>query len=161
MTCLWFNGQAEEAGNFYVKTFLEGGHSGKLGSISRYSKAGAAAAHQAEGAVMTVVFELDGVAFMGLNGGPLFKFSGATSFIIECKTQEEIDFFWSKLSEGGQEGQCGWINYDRFGITWQVVPALLGEVMSGGDGAKAERVMKAMLAMKKIDIAALKAAAGE
>ena len=110
---------------------------------------------------MTVEFELDGSAFLGLNGGPMFKFSPATSFVISCKTQKEIDHFWAKLSEGGKEGQCGWIDYDKFGISWQVVPAALGEMMSDADPQKAESAMKAMLSMKKLDIAALAKAFGK
>jgi len=103
---------------------------------------------------MTVEFELDGNKFLGLNGGPLFKFSPATSFIVNCETQEEIDYFWAKLGEGGKDGQCGWIDHDKFGVSWQIVPAALGELMS--DPVKAEGAMKAMLSMKKLDLAALK-----
>ena len=110
--------------------------------------------------VMTISFELDGTSFFALNGGPLplFKFSPATSFVINCSTQKDIDYFWSKLADGGKEGQCGWIDYDKFGITWQVVPAKLGELLSNPNPAKAEKAVKAMLAMKKLDIAELEAA---
>jgi predicted 3-demethylubiquinone-9 3-methyltransferase (glyoxalase superfamily) len=159
-TCLWFEKQAEEAANFYVKVFSGvDGHSGKIGRMVRYSESSSKASGQPEGSVLTIEFELDGSKFIGLNGGPMFKFSGATSFIIDCKTQEEVDYFWAKLGEGGQTGQCGWINYDKFGLTWQVVPAVLDELLSDPDKEKAERAMKAMLEMTKLDIAALKKAA--
>jgi predicted 3-demethylubiquinone-9 3-methyltransferase (glyoxalase superfamily) len=152
-TCLWFDTQAEDAADFYVKVFTEGGRKAKIGKIVRYGAAAAKVAGRPEGSVLTVEFELDGNSFLGLNGGPIFKFSQATSFIISCKTQEEIDHFWNKLSKGGKEGQCGWIDRDKFGISWQVVPSNLGELISK------ENAMKAMLAMKKLDIAALKKAA--
>src|SRR5580658_102034 len=132
-TCLWFDQQAEEAANFYVKIFTEGGHNGKIGKIARYEESAAKVSGQPKGSVMTVEFELDGNRFLGLNGGPMFKFSVATSFIINCATQEEIDHFWSKLGEGGKEGRCGWIDNDKFGVTWQVVPTIFGELMSEGD----------------------------
>ncbi len=109
---------------------------------------------------MTVEFELDGNRFLGLNGGPLFKFSPATSFIVSCETQEEIDYFWAKLGEGGKDGQCGWIDNDKFGVSWQIVPTVLGELVSDPDPVKAESTMKAMLSMKKLDLVALKKAAG-
>ncbi|MGE5446672.1 MAG: VOC family protein [Ignavibacteriales bacterium] len=157
-TCLWFNKEAEEAANFYVKVFSEGGRSAKIGKIARYGEAGAEVSGQPKGMVMTIEFELDGNQFLGLNSGPLFKFSLATSFIVNCKTQEEVDYFWAKLGEGGKEGQCGWIDYDKFGVSWQIVPTVLGELMSDPDPAKSERVMKAMLKMKKIDVAGLKQA---
>jgi len=152
--CLWFDRQAEEAANVYVRVFAEGGRNAKIGKIARYGESGAKASGQRKGTVMTVEFELDGNKFLGLNGGPLFKFSPATSFIVNCETQEEIDYFWAKLSEGGKEGQCGWIDYDKFGVSWQIVPTVLGELMS--DPVKAEGAMKAMLSMKKLDLAALK-----
>ncbi len=157
-TCLWFDKEAEEAANFYVKAFFEGGRSAKMGKIARYGEVGANVSGQSKGTVMTIEFELDGNEFLGLNGGPLFKFSPATSFIVNCKTQEEVNYFWTKLGEGGKEGKCGWIDYDKFGVSWQIVPTVLGEFMSDPDPAKAERVMKAMLKMKKIDIAGLKQA---
>jgi predicted 3-demethylubiquinone-9 3-methyltransferase (glyoxalase superfamily) len=159
-TCLWFDRQAEEAANFYVRVFAEGGRSAKIGKIARYGEAGAKASGQPKGTAMTVEFELDGNPFLGLNGGPLFKFSPATSFVVNCETQAEIDYFWAKLGEGGKTGQCGWIDYDRFGVSWQIVPTLLGELMSDPDPAKAESTMKAMLSMTKLDLAALKKAAG-
>lgn len=157
-TCLWFDKEAEQAANFYVKVFSEGGRSAKIGKIARYGESGAKVSGQSKGTVMTIEFELDGNKFLALNGGPLFKFSPATSFIVNCKTQEEVDYFWAKLGEGGKEGQCGWIDYDKFGVSWQIVPTVLGELMSDPDPAKSERVMKAMLKMKKIDVAGLKQA---
>jgi predicted 3-demethylubiquinone-9 3-methyltransferase (glyoxalase superfamily) len=111
---------------------------------------------QLECTVMTIEFELDGNQFLGLNGSPLFKFSPAIFSIIKYNTQEEINYFWTELGEGGKEGQCGWIDYDKFGVSWQIVPTVLGELMSEPDPGKSERVMKAMLKMKKIDIAGLK-----
>ena len=157
-TCLWFDTQAEEAANFYVSVFAEGGRSAKIGKVARYGEAGANVSGQRKGTVMTVEFELDGHDFLGLNGGPLFKFSPATSFVVSCETQEEIDYFWAKLGEGGKTGQCGWIDYDRFGVSWQIVPTLLGELVSDPDPAKAESAMKAMLTMTKLDLSALKQA---
>jgi predicted 3-demethylubiquinone-9 3-methyltransferase (glyoxalase superfamily) len=155
-TCLWFDTQAEEAANFYVRVFAEGGRSAKIGKIARYGEAGAKVSGQRKGTVMTVEFELDGDQFLGLNGGPLFKFSPATSFVVNCETQQEIDYFWARLGEGGKTGQCGWIDYDKFGVSWQIVPTVLGDLMS--DPAKAERAMKTMLSMTKLDLAALKKA---
>jgi predicted 3-demethylubiquinone-9 3-methyltransferase (glyoxalase superfamily) len=160
-TCLWFDKQAEEAANFYVRVFAEGGRSAKIGKIARYGGSGAKVSGQRQGTVMTVEFELDGNKFLGLNGGPLFKFSPATSFIVNCETQEEIDYFWVKLGEGGKDGQCGWIDYDKFGVSWQIVPTVLGELLSDPDPVKAESTMKAMLSMKKLDIVALKKASGK
>ena len=157
-TCLWFDKEAEEAANFYVRVFSEGGRSAKIGKVARYGEAGAEASGQPKGAVMTVEFELDGNKFLGLNGGPHFKFTPAVSFIVNCKKQEEIDHFWRSLGEGGKEGQCGWIDRDKFGASWQIVPAVLGELMSNPDKSKSERVMKALLAMKKLDIETLKRA---
>jgi len=157
-TCLWFDRQAEEAANFYVKIFTEGGRSAKIGKIARYGEAAAKVSGQPQGSAMTVEFELDGSAFLGLNGGPMFKFSIATSFMINCATQQEVDYFWSRLSEGGKEGRCGWIDYDKFGVTWQVVPTVLRELMTDADPSKIERNVQAMLSMTKLDIAALKKA---
>ncbi len=157
-TCLWFDTQAEEAANFYVKVFKGGGRSAKIGTIARYGEAGEKASRQPKGSAMTVSFELDGNEFLALNGGPLFKFNPAISFIVNCKTQDEVDYFWDKLGEGGQEGQCGWIDYDKFGASWQIVPTVLGELMSDPDPVKSERVMKAMLTMNKLDIARLRQA---
>ena len=153
--CLWFDGKAEEAARLYVSLFKNS----RIGNIARYGDAGSDASGQPEGDVMTVEFELDGQKFLGLNGGPEFKFSEAVSFIINCDSQEEVDRFWTKLTEnGGVESQCGWLK-DKFGVSWQVTPTVLTELMKSKDRTKAERVMKAMLQMKKIDIATLKKAA--
>lgn len=160
-TCLWFDRQAEEAANFYVKVFTEAGRNAKIGKIARFGEAAAKVSGQPKGLVMTVEFELDGSAFLGLNGGPMFKPSIATSFMVSCATQEEVDYFWSRLGEGGKPGQCGWIDYDKFGVTWQVVPTVLRELMADSDPLKAERAMQAVISMTKPDIAALKKAAGE
>jgi predicted 3-demethylubiquinone-9 3-methyltransferase (glyoxalase superfamily) len=157
-TCLWFDGEAEEAANFYVRVFSEGGRSAKVGKVARYGEAGAEASGQPKDTVMTVEFELDGNTFLGLNGGPHFKFTPAVSFIVNCKTQKEIDYFWRRLGEGGKEGQCGWIDRDKFGVSWQVVPGILNELVSSANKSKSERVMRALLAMKKLDIEALKRA---
>ncbi|HKO45530.1 MAG TPA: VOC family protein [Pyrinomonadaceae bacterium] len=156
--CLWFDGKAEEAAKFYVSVFKNS----KINNIARYGDAGSEVSGQPEGSVMTVEFELDGQEFLGLNGGPNFKFTEAVSFIINCDSQEEVDRFWTTLTEnGGAESQCGWLK-DKFGLSWQVTPTVLTELMKSKDRAKAERVMKAMLQMKKIDIATLeKAARGE
>jgi len=159
--CLWFDKQAEEAANFYVRVFAEGGRSVKIGKVARYGESGAKVSGQRKGTVMTVEFELDGNKFLGLNGGPLFKFSPATSFIVNCETQEDIDYFWAKLGEGGKDGQCGWIDSDRFGVSWQIVPTGLGELISDPDPVIAESTMNAMLSMKKLDLAALKKASGK
>jgi predicted 3-demethylubiquinone-9 3-methyltransferase (glyoxalase superfamily) len=153
--CLWFDGTAEQAANFYVSLFKNS----KIGDVSRYGDAGSDVSGQPEGSVMTVEFEIDGQEFMGLNGGPLFKFTEAVSFVINCDSQEEVDRFWEKLTaNGGAESQCGWLK-DKYGLSWQVVPTVLNELLKDKDRAKAERVMKAMLQMKKIDIATLKKAA--
>lgn len=159
--CLWFDKQAEEAANFYVRVFAEGGRSAKIGKVARYGESGAKVSGQRKGTVMTVEFELDGNKFLGLNGGPLFKFSPATSFIVNCETQEDIDYFWAKLGEGGKDGQCGWIDSDRFGVSWQIVPTVLGELISDPDPVIAESTMNAMLSMKKLDLATLKKASGK
>jgi len=126
-TCLWFDKQAEEAAKFYVNMFAKGGRKAKIGKIARYSDSAAKVSGQPKGSVMTVEFDLDGSSFLGLNGGLIFKFSSATSFIISCETQKEIDYFWAQLSAGGREGQCGWIDHDKFGISWQVVPKVLAK----------------------------------
>jgi predicted 3-demethylubiquinone-9 3-methyltransferase (glyoxalase superfamily) len=151
--CLWFDGQAEEAANFYTSIF----RSSRIGSVTRYDEEGARVSGQPQGSVMTVDFVLDGQAFVALNGGPLFKFTEAMSLVVNCETQAEVDAFWTKLSAGGQEVQCGWLR-DRFGVSWQIVPTVLPEMLRDKDPAKAKRVMAAMLKMKKIDIAALKSA---
>jgi predicted 3-demethylubiquinone-9 3-methyltransferase (glyoxalase superfamily) len=149
---LWFDNQAEEAANFYVSIFKNS----KIVKIARYGEAGPGP----KGSAMTVVFQLNGQEFIALNGGPHFKFTEAVSFSVDCKTQEEVDEFWEKLSAGGEEGQCGWLK-DKYGLSWQVNPAVLGELLSDPDPQKSKRVMEAMLKMKKIDIKALKQAAGQ
>ena len=149
--CLWFDDQAEAAVNFYVSIFKNS----RVGSVSRYDEQGAKVSGRPRGSVMTVEFELDGQPFVALNGGPLFKFTEAISLVVNCETQAEVDAFWTKLSTGGQEVQCGWLK-DRFGLSWQIVPTVLPEMLRDKDPQKASRVMAAMLSMKKIDIAALK-----
>ncbi len=147
---LWFDSNAEEAANFYVSIFKNS----KVGHISRYGEAGPGP----RGSVMVVTFELDGQELMALNGGPQFKFSEAISLVVNCKNQEEVDYYWERLSAGGQKVECGWLK-DKFGLSWQVVPTILGELLADKDPQKLERVMKAMLQMKKIDVAGLKRAA--
>jgi predicted 3-demethylubiquinone-9 3-methyltransferase (glyoxalase superfamily) len=151
--CLWFDDQAEEAVKFYVSIFKNS----KIGRVTRYDDVGAKAAGRPKGSVMTVAFELDGQEFMALNGGPLFKFTEAISLVVNCATQAEVDHYWSKLSAGGQEVQCGWLK-DRFGLSWQIVPTILPEMLQDKDPEKSKRVMAAMLKMIKLDIAALKKA---
>ena len=146
---LWFNDQAEEAMNFYTAIFKNS----KISSVSRYGEGGPGQ----PGSVMTATFELDGQEFMALNGGPLFTFTEAISFFVNCETQAEVDELWEKLTEGGEESQCGWLK-DKFGLSWQIVPSVLGALLSDPDAEKAGRVMNAMLQMKKIDIAGLRAA---
>jgi len=150
--CLWFDDQAEEAVNFYVSLF----RNSKIMNITRYGEAGAQASGRPEGSVMTVTFQLNGQEFMALNGGPVFTFTEAISFIVKCETQEELDGLWQQLSEGGDEQaqQCGWLK-DRYGLSWQIVPTVLDEMMQDSDPNKVEQVMKALLSMKKIDIATL------
>jgi predicted 3-demethylubiquinone-9 3-methyltransferase (glyoxalase superfamily) len=154
MPCLWFDTQAEAAANHYVSIF----ENSKLGSITRYGKDGHEIHGKPAGSVMTVEFEIAGTKFLALNGGPEFKFDEAISFQIFCETEAEVDYFWSKLSQGGRDGPCGWLK-DKFGLSWQVVPAILPELLKDPNPAKAEGVMKAMLQMRKIDIAVLKQAA--
>jgi predicted 3-demethylubiquinone-9 3-methyltransferase (glyoxalase superfamily) len=150
---LWFDDQAEEAAKFYVSIFKNS----KIVSVNRYDEEGAKAAGRPKGSVMTVAFELDGQEFTALNGGPIFKFTEAISFVVHCETQNEVDHFWQKLTAGGQEVQCGWLK-DRFGVSWQVVPNALIEMLQDKDPQKSKRVMAAMLKMKKIDIDGLKKA---
>jgi predicted 3-demethylubiquinone-9 3-methyltransferase (glyoxalase superfamily) len=150
---LWFDHKAEEAANFYIFIFKNS----KILSITRYGEVAAKAAGRPKGSVMTVVFELEGQEFIALNGGPVFTFSPAISFVVNCKTQKEVDELWEKLSEGGQKGQCGWLK-DKYGVSWQIVPTVLGEMMQDKDPKKSEKVMKAMLQMDKIDIKTLKQA---
>ena len=153
--CLWFDTQAEEAARFYTGIFKNS----KIGTISRYSEAGHEVHGRAAGTVMTVDFELNGQKFTALNGGPHFKFNEAISFQIMCKDQEEVDFYWNKLSQGGDPSaqQCGWLK-DKFGLSWQVVPTALLEMMTDPDQEKADRTMEAMLQMKKLDLAELERA---
>lgn len=146
---LWFDANAEEAMQFYTSIFKNS----KITGISRYGDAGPGP----KGTVMVGSFELDGQAFMALNGGPQFKFSPAISFVVDCKTQQEVDELWEKLSEGGRKDQCGWLQ-DKFGVSWQIVPTILGELMQDKDPEKSQRVMKAMLGMNKLDIEGLKRA---
>ena len=146
---LWFDNQAEEAANFYTSIFKNS----KIVSISRYGEAGP----RPEGMVMTVTVRLDGQEFTALNGGPEFKFTEAISFFVNCETQEEVDELWEKLSEGGEKQRCGWLK-DKYGVSWQIVPSALGEMLQDKDPEKSKRVMKAMLQMDKIDIRGLRQA---
>ncbi|MCI0335729.1 MAG: VOC family protein [Planctomycetes bacterium] len=150
---LWFNNQAEEAVNYYVSTFKNS----RIGKVTRYGDEAAEVSGRPAGSVMTMAFELEGQKFTALNGGPLFSFSPAISFVVNCQTQEEVDTLWDKLSAGGQQQQCGWLT-DKFGVTWQIVPAVLIEMLGDKDAAKAKRVMHAMLQMTKLDINRLKQA---
>ena len=150
---LWFNDNAEEAVKFYTSIFKKS----KIGKIARYDKAGEKVAGRPAGSVMTIEFEIEGQDFIALNGGPHFKFNEAVSFVVSCKTQTEVDYYWNKLSAGGKEVQCGWLT-DKFGLSWQIVPTILGELMSDKDPVKSQRVMEAMLKMVKLDINKLKAA---
>lgn len=150
---LWFNTNAEEAVKFYVSLFPNS----TITAVTHYDKASSEAAHMPEGMVLTMVFTLNGHEFMAINGGPAFTMNGAVSFMIECDTQEEIDHYWNAFKEGGKEIECGWI-VDRFGMTWQVVPTILGQYTTDPDKEKASRVMQAMLKMKKIEIEPLEKA---
>jgi predicted 3-demethylubiquinone-9 3-methyltransferase (glyoxalase superfamily) len=147
---LWFDNQAEEAMNFYTSIFKNA----KAGNISRYGEAGPGPA----GSVLAASFELEGLQFTALNGGPLFKFTEAISFHVACESQGEVDYYWSKLSDGGQIQQCGW-SKDKYGVSWQIIPTALPKLLGDPDREKASRVMRAMLQMKKIDIAKLEQAA--
>ncbi len=150
---LWFDTEAEEAAGFYISVF----ENSRIVNVAHYTEAGPRPA----GTVMTVEFELDGQRFVGINGGPQFTFDEAVSFQITCENQDEVDYFWGRLSEGGEEGRCGWLK-DRFGLSWQVVPTGMEEVFGDPDPERARRAMEAMLGMGKLDIAALRrAAAGE
>ena len=152
---LWFDDQAEEAAKFYCSVFKNS----KIGRVARYPKEAAEKIGRPPGSVMTVEFTLDGQEFVALNGGPQFKFTEAISFSVNCETQEEIDYFWEKLSaDGGETGPCGWLK-DKFGLSWQVSPVILSDMLADPDAARAERVMNAMMEMDKIDIAKLKQAA--
>jgi len=150
---LWFDDKAEEAVNFYVSIFKNS----KITSITRYGEAGSEVAGRPEGTVMTIAFQLEGQEFVALNGGPVFTFSPAISFVVNCETQEEVDKLWEKLSEGGEIVECGWLK-DKYGVSWQIVPTILGEMLQDKNAEKSERVMKAMLQMKKIEIAGLEQA---
>jgi predicted 3-demethylubiquinone-9 3-methyltransferase (glyoxalase superfamily) len=143
---LWFDNQADEAAHFYVSIFPNS----RIVSTTRYGDVGP----QPKGTVMTVGFELDGQAFIALNGGPHFKFTEAISFVVNCETQKELDHFWEKLTEGGKEIECGWLK-DKYGLSWQIVPTVLSKLMQDKDPAKSQRVMQALLQMKKLDIATL------
>ncbi len=156
--CLWFDNQAEEAARFYTSVFKNS----RITQISRYGESGQEVHGQKPGSVMVVAFDLDGHSFTALNGGPVFKFNEAISFQVQCDTQEEIDDYWRQLSAGGdpKAQQCGWLK-DRFGASWQIVPRIMGELMTASDPARSNRVMAALLKMKKLDLAALnKAYAG-
>jgi predicted 3-demethylubiquinone-9 3-methyltransferase (glyoxalase superfamily) len=146
---LWFNQNAEEAMKFYISIFKDS----KVLNIARYGEAGPGA----KGTVMTATFQLNGQQFVALNGGPHFKFTEAISFVVNCGTQEEVDEFWEKLSEGGEKSQCGWLK-DKYGLSWQIVPTVLAELLQDKDAEKSNRVMKAMLQMDKLDIKTLKQA---
>ncbi|MDQ3665190.1 MAG: VOC family protein [Acidobacteriota bacterium] len=150
---LWFDDKAEEAVNFYVSLFKNS----KIRSITRYDEEGSKAAGRPKGTVMTVEFQLEGQEFTALNGGPHFKFTEAISLVVNCETQEEVDKFWEKLSEGGEKSRCGWLK-DRYGLSWQIVPTVLAEMFLDKDAEKSKRVMKAMLQMDKLDIKTLKEA---
>lgn len=153
--CLWFDSQAEEAARFYTAIFPNS----RIMQISRYGKAGFEVHRRPDGSVMTVAFELDGQPFTALNGGPLFKFNESISFEISCDTQSEVDAYWQKLTDGGdpKPQQCGWLK-DKYGVSWQVVPKVLHEMILDPDAEKSGRVMEAMLKMKKLDIGALERA---
>ncbi len=146
---LWFDGNAEEAMNFYVSVFKDA----KVLGVNRYGKG----APLPEGTVLTASFELNGLKFVALNGGPMYQFSPATSFVVDCDTQEEVDYYWEKLGEGGKYNRCAWLD-DKFGVTWQIVPKKLGQLLSDPDPVKAGRVMQAMMQMDKIDIEGLQRA---
>ena len=148
-TFLWFDTRAEEAANFYTSIFKNS----KILSVARYPEGSPGPA----GSVMTVTFELEGKAFIALNGGPVYKFTEAISFFVNCETQDEVDLLWEKLTEGGEPGQCGWLK-DKFGVSWQIVPTALGELLGAKNPAKSKSAVQAMLKMKKLDIEGLKRA---
>jgi predicted 3-demethylubiquinone-9 3-methyltransferase (glyoxalase superfamily) len=151
--CLWFNNEAEDAAKFYTSVFKNSA----IRQISRYGKAGHEVHGKEPGSVLTVEFELDGQTFTALNGGPQFKFDEAVSFQVMCDTQSEIDEFWSKLSDGGRESVCGWLK-DRYGLSWQIVPSTLPQLLADASGAQLDRVLGAVMTMKKFDIETLKRA---
>jgi predicted 3-demethylubiquinone-9 3-methyltransferase (glyoxalase superfamily) len=154
-SCLWFDNQAEEAAKFYVAIFKNSG----IDTVTRYGKEGFERHGRPEGSVMTVTFRLEGQTFTALNGGPLFSFSPAISLVVHCDSQSEVDYFWDRLGEGGDPGaqQCGWLK-DKFGLSWQIVPAALLPMLADHESAKSGRVMKALLQMKKLDLPALQRA---
>ena len=151
--CLWFDTQAEQAAKFYTAIFKNS----RINKVSRYTEAGRDVHGKAPGSVLTVEFELEGQTFTALNGGPHFRFNEAVSFQVMCEGQGEIDYFWRELGDGGQEGQCGWLK-DKFGVSWQVVPNVLPQMLTDADGAKRERAMSALMAMQKFNVAALRRA---
>jgi predicted 3-demethylubiquinone-9 3-methyltransferase (glyoxalase superfamily) len=151
--CLWFDDQAEEAATFYTSIFK---HS-KIGPVTRYGEAGAGVSGRPKGSVMTVTFEIEGQEFMALNGGPLFPFTEAVSLMVKCDTQQDIDEMWEKLSQGGEEGPCGWLK-DKYGLSWQIVSPVWDEMLRDKDPVKSERVMQAILLMSKPDLRAIKRA---
>jgi predicted 3-demethylubiquinone-9 3-methyltransferase (glyoxalase superfamily) len=153
---LWFDNDAEEAVNFYTSIFKNS----SIGKIAHYTGEGAKASGQQEGTIMTIEFNLNGQNFTAINGGPIFKFTEAISFVVNCENQEEVDHFWNKLTEGGEEVQCGWLK-DKYGLSWQIVPKQLIELVSSPDKSKAEKAMAAMLKMKKINIKEIEAAAAQ
>ena len=148
---LWFNNQAEEAAKFYTSIFKKS----KIGTVTRYGDAGPGP----KGTAMTVTFNIEGQEFIALNGGPHFSFTEAISFVVDCKTQAEIDYFWEKLSAGGQKSRCGWLK-DKYGLSWQIVPSGLGELIANKNPEKSKRAMEAMMQMDKLDIDRLQEAAG-
>jgi predicted 3-demethylubiquinone-9 3-methyltransferase (glyoxalase superfamily) len=150
---LWFNDQAEQAAKFYTSIFKNS----NIGKVVRYDEAGSKASGRPAGSAMTVPFQIEGQDFIALNGGPVFQFTEAVSFVVHCESQEEIDWFWEKLSEGGKEVQCGWLK-DKYGLSWQIVPSILGSLLQDPDARKSKRVMEALLQMTKLDIARLKRA---
>ncbi|MGA2298853.1 MAG: VOC family protein [FCB group bacterium] len=147
---LWFNDNAEEAVNFYTSVFKDS----KIKATTRYSSDGANASGRPEGTVMTVSFQIEGQDFMALNGGPVFTFSQAISFVVNCKSQKKVDYLWEKLSEGGEKQQCGWLK-DKYGVSWQIVPIALGELLQGKDPEKSKNVISALMKMEKLDIKTL------
>lgn len=152
--CLWFDTEAEEAAKLYTSVFTNS----RIKQVSRYTEAGREVHGKLPGSVMVVEFELDGQTFTALNGGPQFRFSEAVSFQVMCDSQDEIDHFWTRLSDGGRESQCGWLK-DRFGLSWQIVPSILPQLMKEAAGAKSERIMTAVMKMRKFDLEALQRAA--
>jgi len=151
--CLWFDSQAEEAAKFYTSIFKNS----RIEGMTHYDEESSKAAGRPKGSVLTVDFQLEGQSFMALNGGPVFKFTEAVSFVINCENQAEVDYFWEKLTAGGREVECGWLK-DKFGLSWQVVPTVMIEMLKDQDAQKSQRAMAAMLKMKKLDIPALERA---